>query len=582
MRLVHILSCLLVLVLGPLPAQAQTGGTWVQIEAQPSLVKAQERARAYAARLDHVAGFALGNGWYSIALGPYARSDAEALLVNLRGAHEIPSDSYISDGSSYDRQFWPVGAGASLSPQPLPEGAGADDGVAVVDAPPAPDALPDETRAEALASEILLSQAQKEQLQIALQWAGSYAGAIDGAYGRGTRAAMEDWQRMHGHDATGVLTTRQRAELLTAYNAVLEGLDLATVRDDAAGIEILMPQAVVAFSRYEPPFALYDARDGGVAQVILISQEGDAQRLAGLYEIMQTLEIVPPDGPRERRSTSFTLEGMDARLHSRAFAQVADGHVKGFVLVWPAGDEARFERLLAEMQASFAVTGTVLDPGIAPPDEDQSIDLVSGLAIRQPHMNRAGAFINDAGEVLTSAAAVAECREITIAGGHPARVAFSDPGLGIAVLAPEERLAPGGVVAFQTQTPRLQSQVAVAGFPYGAALTQPVLTFGTLADIRGLNGESGLRRLALNARAGDAGGPVFDNGGAVVGMLLPAPDATAQALPADVAFARSAGDIVAALEAAGIAVTTTDRIAFIEAATLTRQAAGVGVLVSCW
>ena len=584
MRLVHVLSFLVVAALaftGP-PAGAQERGVWVQIEARPSLVEAQERARAYAARLEHVAGFALGNGWYAIALGPYARADAAALLARLRAAREIPSDSYLAEGANFRQQFWPIGTGAALVPQPLPGDAGVPaPGLSEEPAPAAP-ARPDESRAEALASEGLLTQSEKEQLQIALQWAGTYAGAIDGAYGRGTRAAMEAWQRAQGHDATGVLTTRQRAELLAGYNAVLEGLDLAPVRDDAAGIGIVIPEAVVAFSRYEPPFALYEARDGGVAQVILISEPGDAARLAGLYEIMQTLEIVPPEGPRQRGNSAFTLEGIDARIHSHAFAELDGGAIKGFVLVWPAGDEDRFARLLAEMRASFTPLGGTLDPAIAPADEAQSIDLVSGLAIRQPRLNRSGMFLNPAGEVLTTAEAVTGCREITLAGGHPARVAFTDPALGLAVLTPDERLAPAAIAAFQTQTPRLQSQVAVAGFPYGAALARPVLTFGTLADLRGLEGEPGLRRLDLDPREGDAGGAVFDNGGAVLGMLLPAPGDKSRLLPPGVAFARSAADIVAALQGAGIEVTTTDRIAFVEAAALTRQAAGIGVAVSCW
>jgi len=566
------------LALSLTPALAQERGVWVQIEAQPSLVEGQDRARAYAARLNDVAGFALGNGWYAIALGPYSRAHAGVVLTELRRAYEIPADSYLTDGESYRQQFWPFGASAGTGPALQPEPAFAPE--------PIPDpglpALPDETRAEALASEALLSQGEKERLQIALEWAGNYTGAIDGLYGRGTRAAMEEWQRLQGHDATGVLTTAQRAELIAAYNAILDGLDLARIRDDAAGIEILIPQAMVEFYRYEPPFALYNARDGGVAQVILISEAGDNARLAGLYEIMQTLEIVPPEGPRQRGQSSFTLEGIDGRIHSFAQAEARDGQIKGFVLVWPAGDEERFARLLAEMRASFARTGGVLDPAIAPPDDQQSIDLVSGLAIRQPVRTRSGVFINDAGAVLTSADAVAECREITVAGGHEARIALADDMLGIAVLTPVDRLAPGRVAAFQSQTPRLQSQVAVAGFPYGAALAQPVLTFGTLADIRGLDGEAGLRRLSLQAREGDAGGAVLDNGGAVLGILLPTADAKARTLPADVAFAIGAGAITNALDAAGIAYETTDRISFVEAAALTRAAAAMGVLVSCW
>ncbi|MCC7321628.1 MAG: trypsin-like peptidase domain-containing protein [Rubellimicrobium sp.] len=611
-RLVALLSAVVVLALAtlsaPRPALAQEwGGLWVQVEAQPTLTQAQERARAYAARLDDVAGFDLGNGWYAVALGPYLPADAEALLRQLRASREIPSDSYVTTGTTYGQQFWPVGSGLGRTARPLPDmsaaqGAQPDPApeAETAEAETAPEpvpepeaaapepALPDESRAEALASEANLTRAEREGLQIALQWAGFYAGAIDGAYGRGTRAAMEAWQRAAGREATGVLTTAERAMLLAAYNAVLEGLGLHPVRDDAAGIEMALPTGIVAFSRYEPPFALYDATDGSAARVILISQEGDSSRLAGLYEVMQTLEIVPPEGPRSRSDSEFTIEGMDAHIHSFTHAQAADGRIKGFTLVWPAGDEERLARLLAEMRASFSPLPGVLDPGIAPADDNQAIDLVSGLAIRQPQLNRSGFFIDARGSVLTTSEAVADCREITLAGGHPATVSLRDEALGIAVLTPQDRLAPAAVAAFQTAVPRLRSQVAVAGYPYGGALVQPVLTFGTLADIRGLDGEERLSRLTLTMREGDAGGPVFDNGGGVLGMLLPRGDGGGdgtgggRVLPQDVAFALHADAIVAALRAAGIEPGLTDRIAFQSPEALTRQAAAVAVLVSCW
>ena len=57
---------------------------WVQIEAQPSLSEAQERIRAYASQLQDINGFAMGSGWYGIALGPYNEDDANQVLRNLR------------------------------------------------------------------------------------------------------------------------------------------------------------------------------------------------------------------------------------------------------------------------------------------------------------------------------------------------------------------------------------------------------------------------------------------------------------------------------------------------------------------
>lgn len=64
---------------------------------------------------------------------------------------------------------------------------------------------------------------------------------------------MADWQGANGYDATGVLTTLQRAALLKQYNAVLEGLGLQVVRNADAGIEMVMPTKIVGFDRFEPP-----------------------------------------------------------------------------------------------------------------------------------------------------------------------------------------------------------------------------------------------------------------------------------------------------------------------------------------
>jgi len=259
-----------------------------------------------------------------------------------------------------------------------------------------------------------------------------------------------------------------------------------------------------------------------------------------------------------------------------------NGEIKGFTLVWPAGDDERRRRVLAEMQASFTTTDGVLDPALAQPDEDQAIDLISGLAVRKPVRDRSGFYINDSGEVLTTVEAVDECTSLTLGLEHGATVVHRDDALGLVVLRPETALSPPAVAAFQTGVPRLQSEVAVAGFPYGSVLTNPALTFGTLADIRGLNGEDEVKRLSIFAQAGDAGGPVYDNGGAVLGMLLPKSQLNGQSLPQDVSFALDADQIVASVTGAGVSVETTNSVAYMTPESLTLMAADMTVLVSCW
>ena len=392
---------------------------------------------------------------------------------------------------------------------------------------------------------------------------------------------MALWQEQNGFEPTGVLTTRQRAALLGAYNAVLDGMGLANIREEAAGIEMALPMGVVDFARYEPPFVQYNATGELEAQVLLISQAGDQDTLFGLYDIMQTLEIVPLDGPRERRNSSFELQGENEDIVSYTQAELRNGRIKGFTLIWPAGDEDRRTRILDEMKASFQPIEGVLDPALGDAGAGQAPDLVAGLEIRKPVSVRSGFYVSSDGAVVTSGADLGACARITLDELYEAEVAVNDAQSNVAVLTPSEPLAPAQVAAFQQGVPRLQSDVAVAGYPYGGALGAPTLTFGKLADIRGLNGEETLDRLALSSLPGDAGGPVIDGAGTVLGMLLPRPTGDRQ-LPAEVSFSADASAIKGVLEEAGISYAASDAIAVKAPEDLTKIGMGMTVLVSCW
>ncbi|MBO9479549.1 trypsin-like peptidase domain-containing protein [Shimia sp. R11_0] len=574
---------------------------WVQLEARPSLAEATENIRGYAQRMSDVNGFSLGGGWYAVALGPYRREDAENVLRVYRSEGLVPIDSYLATAREYRSQFWPVGANQLANPEAAlngtsPSGATAsqpletapdDTEVVIVETPEQPATLtppisqPDETVREARASEARLTRSEKMQLQEWLKWAGYYNAAIDGAFGRGTRGSMSAWQADNGFDPTGVLTTLQRATLRGQYYAVLEGLDLQRVTDTQAGIEMVVPLGVVAKSATEYPFVRYEATGDVPAQVMLISQAGDQNTLFGLYDIMQTLEIVPLNGPRERKKNSFVLTGEDGRISSHTEVTLKDGQIKGFTLIWPAGDEERRKRVLREMQASFASVGGTLDPA-AGADVTQDIDLISGLQVRKPQRARSGFFIDTKGHVVTSAEAVRACTQVTIEGEYEAQVSVIDEALGVAILSPKTSLAPMATAALRSGAPRLQSDVAVAGYSFEGALGAPTVTFGTLSDVKGLRGEQELARLAMRVEPGDWGGPVFDAGGAVFGMLLPRDAQSTQQLPTEVNFAVNADALRALLAQEGIQAAQASTGDAIAPEDLTKQAGNMTVLVSCW
>ena len=96
-----------------------------------------------------------------------------------------------------------------------------------------------------------------------------------------------------------------------------------------------------------------------------------------------------------------------------------------------------------------------------------------------------------------------------------------------------------------------------------------------------MGGEPDLARLALNTLPGDAGGPVLDAGGGVLGMLLPEAQ-SGRTLPEGVQFALDREALQDVLAQAGMAAAGTNSATPIDPVDLSAAATGMTVLVSCW
>ncbi len=594
MRL-FLLGLIAAIWLSPAARAQEAGRVWLQIEALPTLAEAEDRARAYTGVFPDVVGFQLRSGWYGILIGPYDAGTAPQQMASLKAERLIPADSYLNDGTSFRLQFWPVGLtgtledpavqGPTVEPvetAPLPDATPVDPvEPAVTD--PAPPVIPDETPAEARDSERLLERPSREALQTALQWFGFYTSTIDGAFGPGTRESMAAWQSAAGYEVTGILTTQQRTKLLKDYNDALAVLGLEVVTEPEAGIEIILPMAMVKFDHYEPPFVHYAEKDGSGVRVILISQPGDQTSLYGLYDILQTLEVVPLTGERERLERSFTIRGRSAEVESYSYAALSGGLVKGYMLIWDPREPGQIDRVLDAMQKSFKPVGDrALDPGLVPMPDEQRRGLLSGLEVRRPGLSRTGFFVDADGAVMTTAEATEDCSRITLDLETEADVLLTDAATGIAVLRPKAPLSPRSVAGLAAAPGRLGSEVAVSGYSYEDQLPAPTLTFGTFEEPKGLNGETGVSRLTMEALPGDAGGPVLDAAGTVLGLLLPRDADGSRQLPASVQYAASASVLNTLLSRAGITPPLAETRGALAPEDLNRVAEGMTVLVSCW
>ena len=564
---------------------------WIQIEAQPSLLEAETRARIYAQEFPDTQAHSIGSGWYAITLGPLPEDKADLRMSQLRARAAIPRDSFLATGANYRQRIYPIGSTpAAVTPAQTVEAEVVQEEatqVSVVEtaesaaseqaSPEQSIYVPDETLSVARASEGLLSREEKMDLQLYLQWAGYYNSTIDASFGRGTRRSMAAWQTDNGHEDTGVLTTAQREQLRAQYFAIFNGLGLETHRDLEAGISIDLPKEVVAFDAYAAPLAHFKSQDASSpAQIFLISAAGNRGDLAAIYGVLPTLSIVPMNIEKSLNKDRFVITGAGTSTRAFITASHKGGEIKGFGLIWPNQNEEQFDRLVAHMRKSFETFSGTLDPSLSVAINDPETEF--GVAIRKPAFVKSAVFVSDQGHAMTDTSNLENCSALTIGGTYDAEIiARSETGAGL--LSPKSEFNPISYAKLGNAV-RKGDKTFLSSYPYGGRLGLASVTQATVIETTDLSGNAEKFRLDLLAEPGDFGGAVLDQSGNLTGILV-SQDDTGRVLPNNVNFAAATDALTSMMQSAGLRLRTgkTDRL---DDVALIASAQNILTPIECW
>ena len=572
-------------------ASAAQDMRWIQIEAQPSLLEAETRARIYAQEFPDTQAHSIGSGWYAITLGPLPEDEADLRMSQLRARAAIPRDSFLATGANYRQRIYPIGpapaavtAAQTFEAEVIQEEATQ---VSVVEtaesaapeqaSPELSITVPDETLSQARESEGLLSPDEKMDLQRYLQWAGYYNSTIDASFGRGTRRSMAAWQTDNGHEDTGVLTTAQREKLRAQYFAIFDGLGLETHRDLESGISIDLPKEVVAFDAYAAPLAHFKSQDASSpAQIFLISAAGNRGDLAAIYGVLPTLSIVPMNIEKSLNKDRFVITGAGTSTRAFITASHKGGEIKGFGLIWPNQNEEQFDRLVAHMRKSFETFPGTLGPSLSVAINDPETEF--GVAIRKPAFVKSAVFVSDQGHAMTDTSNLENCSALTIGGTYDAEIiARSETGAGL--LSPKSDFNP---ISYATlgNAVRKGDKTFLSSYPYGGRLGLASVTQATVIETTDLSGNAEKFRLDLLAEPGYLGGAVLDQSGNLTGILVSRDD-TGRVLPNNVNFAAATDALASMMQAAGLRLRTgkTNRL---DDVALIASAQNILTPIECW
>ncbi|MBI4207159.1 MAG: trypsin-like peptidase domain-containing protein [Betaproteobacteria bacterium] len=200
-----------------------------------------------------------------------------------------------------------------------------------------------------------------------------------------------------------------------------------------------------------------------------------------------------------------------------------------------------------------------------------------------------GIVVNRDGLVLTNNHVVRQCASYEVLDGNrrlKAALQAVDAANDLALLTVKEDF-PAAALMRRDATPKLGEAVTVVGYPLVGVLgTSPSVGFGHVAATAGPRGNAAQMQISVPIQRGHSGGPVFDQAGNVIGVVVSKLDALKVAqrmgdLPQNINFAIRGDTVRAFLEAQNVDFTASDASAKLDNTEIASRGAAVTVRVRC-
>ncbi len=334
------------------------------------------------------------------------------------------------------------------------------------------------------------------KIRSALLWAGDYART--GEDDEPLAGAVKNFQKRQKAKVTGVLTIEQRATLLAAGDRYERRYGWRVVTDPATGIRIGLPAKLVPEARDAEHGTRWSSVHGEVQVETFRIKDPDLE-LAALYEQEKNNPQTRRVMRRALHKDDFFLQGMQGLKYFQVRAEMRDGEVRGFTVLYDQAMRGIVEPVADAMAAAFAPFPARTMPFAAP---------------AKPVEYGTGLIVSTRGDIIADRDVIDGCKVIVANGLGSAELVAEDRTNSLALL---RIYGQHNLPALQlSQENATASEVKLIGIPDPRA--QQGAHHPKEIKAR-LVGGAAIRLSQPVPMAGFSGAAVLGDGGQVLGMM---------------------------------------------------------------